>query len=378
MIEESCQITAAVQGIVLPQPMEFELPKFSLADVDKAGRILSSGPSLESAEGDWARDVLNNWRAAHNWPLHTVTEVVRRYATSVDRMAVVPYRIKRLPSVESKLQHRKGKLTLSQLQDIGGCRAIVDSVKSVYKIVKLCKSNIKGHRLSYENDYIAKPNDRSGYRSHHLIVEFQSERPEYARYNGIKTEIQVRSQLQHSWATTVETVDVFQDCNLKGGHGPQGWRRFFRLMSGLFAMKEGTAPVPNTPSTLGDLETKIKQRCQRYETESFLEKCRMTVTFSETNAVNAYYWLIIFDATRLQTWTIGFERDAGEQAFARYAELERELKRDRPLVLVMAKSVKDIKRAYPNYYSDVRQFLSELESITGWTPPQDDFRIIPL
>jgi hypothetical protein len=43
----------------------------------------------------------------------------------------------------------------------------------------------------------------------------------------VSREIQLRSRLQHAWATTVETVDTFTRQAIKTGGGKAEWRRFF-------------------------------------------------------------------------------------------------------------------------------------------------------
>ena len=44
---------------------------------------------------------------------------------------------------------------------------------------------------------------------------------------GLWIEIQLRTSLQHAWATVVETVDAFTNENLKFGAGSDDWKRFF-------------------------------------------------------------------------------------------------------------------------------------------------------
>jgi len=358
-----------------PQPMEFERPKYSQQEVDKAGRILASTPPNDSIEQAEAWDILNNWRAAHNWPLHIVSEELRRFTLSVEDINLVPYRIKRFPSILKKLSQRKGKITLSSMQDIGGCRAIVNSVDSIRKVVELCKSGIPGHKIIDENDYIANPKIQDGYRSHHLIVEFHSDDPEFADYNGMKTEIQIRSRYQHSWATAVETVDLFTGSTLKSGRGPRNWHRFFKLMSSYFADKEGTPMVWRAPPDIEQVKENIRTHCRRNATEAFLANCEMTVTweFNKPEPTEPYYWLIKFDRLHTRTWSRSYRRDQGDQAFIDYAEWERRCNPENPIVLVSIESVDRLREAYPNYYMDVYKFLRELRSITGWEPLQDEW-----
>jgi CheY-like chemotaxis protein len=83
-----------------------------------------------------ALDVINNWRSSHNFPLNTFHIGLKKRAKIIDPKAITAQRIKRLASIETKLG-RYPTMTLSQMQDIGGCRAIVATATDVSK---LCES----------------------------------------------------------------------------------------------------------------------------------------------------------------------------------------------------------------------------------------------
>jgi ppGpp synthetase/RelA/SpoT-type nucleotidyltranferase len=109
-------------------------------------------------------------------------------------------------------------MTLSQMQDIGGCRAIVSSAEGVAKLcASYAESDLK-HILHQTDNYIDTPKD-SGYRGVHLIYRYHSDRRQ--DYNSLKIEMQLRSQLQHAWATAVETVGAFVRQALKSSVGEQ-------------------------------------------------------------------------------------------------------------------------------------------------------------
>ena len=67
----------------------------------------------------------------------------------------------------SKLK-RLDWLSLSEMQDIAGCRAIVSSVADVNNLVTGYKRQYGEHELIGESDYIGRPKS-DGYRSYHLI-----------------------------------------------------------------------------------------------------------------------------------------------------------------------------------------------------------------
>ena len=69
------------------------------------------------------------------------------------------------------------------------------------------------------------------------------------QWQGLNTEIQIRSQFQHQWATAVETVGTFTGDELKFGRGSVDWLRFFALVSSFIAGLEEKAIVPDAPTT---------------------------------------------------------------------------------------------------------------------------------
>jgi len=50
-------------------------------------------------------------------------------AKKIDKQAIIAQRLKRLPSIDAKLRQHASWMKLTQMQDIGGCRAIVRSVQ---------------------------------------------------------------------------------------------------------------------------------------------------------------------------------------------------------------------------------------------------------
>jgi len=50
--------------------------------------------------------------------------------------------------------------------------------------------------------------------------------------------MQIRSRVQHAWATAVETVDMFSGQALKSSHGDDKWLRFFAVAASEMAYIE--------------------------------------------------------------------------------------------------------------------------------------------
>jgi ppGpp synthetase/RelA/SpoT-type nucleotidyltranferase len=93
-----------------------------------------------------AYEIINNWRSSHSFPLNTFRVTLARNAQKVDRECLVAQRLKRLSSIDTKLS-RFRNMKLSQMQDIGGCRAVVSTVDAVYKLVDIYKKSEIKHTL---------------------------------------------------------------------------------------------------------------------------------------------------------------------------------------------------------------------------------------
>jgi len=216
--------------------MKWTKPEHGTARVTKAGDIISGrkDPS-ETFSFDEAFDVAANWRSAHGYPLQVLAMTLRRRAQKVDSSALVAQRLKRMPSIISKLKRFDG-MQLSRMQDLGGCRAVVESVEQVDTLVSLYERKpCSTATFVHKNDYIASPKT-DGYRSVHFAYRYTGRHPDRQEFNGLRIEVQIRSKLQHAWATALETIDAFTWQRLKSGVGKPEWKRFFALTSSFIAL----------------------------------------------------------------------------------------------------------------------------------------------
>jgi ppGpp synthetase/RelA/SpoT-type nucleotidyltranferase len=125
-------------------------------------------------------------------------------------------RLKRMGSIRAKL--RRGPHTLYQMQDIGGCRAIVGSVDEIRDIERVYQRSAR-HEFRNRSDYLEQPK-ADGYRSLHLVYRFKaSPSLTHLTSSPMLVELQLRTKLQHAWATAVETVGAVLGEDLKGGRG---------------------------------------------------------------------------------------------------------------------------------------------------------------
>jgi len=366
--------------------MEWAVPKYAKKRVNWAGKILLvdqprfdwsasnehefGGPEYNAWAQDYiaALDIINNWRSSHNFPLNTFHIGLKRRAKIIDAHAITAQRIKRLASIETKLR-RFPTMTLSQMQDIGGCRAIVSDAT---RVARLCESYAESdlkHIASQTDNYIDTPKE-SGYRGVHLIYRYHSDKKQ--DYNSLKIEIQLRSQLQHAWATAVETVGAFVKQALKSSLGEEEWLRFFSLMDAALAFKENTAPVPGTPSAYSDLVKELREHARSLEVSSRLRAFAASLQYYEgaQSTKNHYYLMEVNNAQRTVSVT-GFKQSESDKATAKYLEVEKKIKENSPnsdAVLVSVDSMNSLRQAYPNYFLDTGVFLRVLGEILS--PPK--------
>jgi len=252
-------------------------------------------------------------------------------------------------------------MRLSQMQDIGGCRAIVQSIEHVDKLVALYRESDLKHKLVQVDDYIRHPQP-SGYRGVHLIYRYNSDRKE--TYNGLKIEMQFRSPLQHAWATAVETVGTFTRQALKSSLGTEEWLRFFALMGTTISNREGTPPVPATPSLKKDLIQELRQHASLLDVGGHLRAYgEVLQTTEEFGVQGAHYFLLKLDPSAQRVTVTGFKVNELQKASEEYLKTERSISESagQDAVLVSVESVESLRRAYPNYFLDTRVFIDAVE-----------------
>lgn len=338
--------------------MAYEKPAHSLNQVDKAGKaILEPNTFIEGIE------VLNGWRVAHRYPLNALHMTLRNRAMRIDTNATTAQRLKRLDSVVRKL-HRQRTLQMSQMQDIGGCRAVLSNMNRLKMLRFMYETNPLRHTLARTRDYINDPKE-DGYRSVHLIYRFVGNATS-SPWNRLWIEIQLRTSMQHAWATALETVDIFTSENLKFGSGSDEWKRFFQLVSALHARTEKTAPIPNAPSTYEGLmhETKLLERKLRviHRLEQYAHLTSHITR--KKRGVNLDWYLVQMLPDKGQVIVKGYPLEAFEQAQSALVMMEAKFKNTtNQAVLVATASINELRRAYPNYFADTKFFIEVLRHL---------------
>jgi hypothetical protein len=246
----------------------------------------------------------------------------------------------------------------------------MQSVRNVDSLVTLYKESNMKHVPDDEDDYIRNPK-RSGYRGYHMIYRYNSDRKD--TYNTLKIELQFRSQLQHAWATAVETVGTFIRQALKSSHGEAEWLRFFALMGSAIALRERTPTVPGVPEARGEMVAELRHYARTLDVERRLQTYGATLNQLEESAPGAHYFLLALEPSENRVTITGFTTKQLDKASALYLETERNIagRAGAEAVLVSVESLDTLRRAYPNYFLDTKLLL--MRSSALWLRPHPSY-----
>lgn len=350
--------------------MAWEKPKYNKFEINNAGSILIDSHSSKE-EKENALKMLDNWRAAHSYPMHILQMRLRDKSQKIDKDSIIAQRLKRVPAITYKLKRsyngRKPSMKLFQMQDIGGCRAVLSNISQARKLCDeyYLKGDLKHKRVGYK-DYIAQPKP-DGYRSIHLVYEYKSNKGKQ-EFNGLLVEIQIRTKLQHLWATANETVELFTGLAIKTTEQQNEWKDFFKLVSSAFAKLEGCPCVEGTTNDEKELYSQIKVKESELKVRVLMKGWADSIQrFNKASKIKPklQFFLLELDILGEKLNITGYTKNAESQAIEDYAKSEKrnEGKKQYDVVLVGADTTSDLEKAYPNYYADSVEFLEHLDKI---------------
>ena len=342
-------------------------PAFSRKTVTRAGNILC-GRVAQTTPEDYldALDVLSNWRASHSYPINTFQATLRaKIKTITASPTLVAQRLKRTPSIIYKLQRNAG-MELARMQDIGGLRAVMPSVAMVRKLHQSYKTNERRfqHTFGTFKDYISNPKD-DGYRGLHQVFKYRN--PVVPFYDGLQIELQIRTKLQHSWATAVETMSTFLNQGLKVGAGDEEYREYLKACSAAFCILEKSPAVPGYENcSLRDIVDILKRMEGELAIIPKLQGFSVAAQNIDVSGnTNAAYNLVILNILDRKVRVRPYSAMQLDEATDAYTEAEKRIQNGERLevVLVSAGPIKSLKKAYPNYFLDTANFVQTVQRL---------------
>ncbi|MEZ7515141.1 RelA/SpoT domain-containing protein [Flavobacterium frigidarium] len=335
--------------------------KYSRKQISKAGeKLLTSKSNVEIEE---ALNLINNWRTNHLHPLVVLkNNLLRLLGKNNIEPNLVSQRLKRLTSIQYKLDLNPS-MGLGGMQDIGGYRAVLKDVKDLKKIRDALSDQRINHKLERITDYVKTPKD-TGYRSIHFVYKYSSIRDVF---DGLKIELQIRTKLQHNWATAVETAGIITRTSLKSNQGPDEWLDFFKVVSSLFAIKE-KLPImeEHKDYTMEQLMVKCFDYCKELNILTKLKAIRVSTNKIESDNFPGDYYLLNINIIEMFVNIQVFNKNQFEHATSEYLKLEKSInENENAVVLVSATSIKTLKKAYPSYFLDTSEFIQAIEKMNS-------------
>ena len=339
--------------------------------IRKIGEKLREGIELTEEE----KLEFDNFREAHNIIIKLFTIELKKVNFSNQHLTAS--RNKRIETIISKLR-RPEKPKLDRIHDIAGPRIIFENIKSLEDYIDILENtelvNFKEKINEDKNRYNYIKNPKSdGYRSIHKVFYYSSNIP-YSTLNeksfnleNKKIELQLRTRLQHIWATTVEIYDIINKSNIKTGtHNKLETKEglFFKKCSLVFEGIESN-DVEKIKININEIfrDKDLVEIYNRLKGIKNIKNIQLPKTLGSDEV-----FILITDLNKGKTTfftTEPIEKNDKQDTFlinASYRRLEeKNTKGEYILLLLTLGDIKKLKNVYPNYFLNTNKFISILK-----------------
>jgi len=142
------------------------------------------------------------------------------------RIHAITSRVKDKDSLVQKFLSKEGR----EITDIIGIRIIVNKIEDVKEVCRLIEREFDIDELNSSDKSSELETNEMGYLSVHYVAQMNKSRTdmtENLKYKGIKFEVQVRTILQHAWAT-ISHENIYKSI---GSVSSTLERKFYRVAS---------------------------------------------------------------------------------------------------------------------------------------------------
>ncbi|QEO18900.1 RelA/SpoT domain-containing protein [Acetobacter vaccinii] len=332
----------------------------SKSRIDKAGRNLAY-PAELTIESMALEEDFDDYRISHLEPLSSITLEIQGWLHDYGGGYYIAQRVKRKPQIIRKL--RRLSVRLTQLQDIGGCRIIVEKNESVDRLIDFIKKNVKNNasfELKRVTDYRVQGRDLTGYRSAHLLLQ----------RDGRSIELQIRSRIQHYWSESIERTSVIYGKHLKEQEGNPVVINYFKHLSDIFyEIESGRDPSVQDKVKLDQMREQAQTIIydadrNRIFDSNINEDIVRTLAATQGYEGNLTNWIMVFNwnSGEFVTWDV-VGRNA-ESAKEKYTHYENQFSSDLGFEVVMigASDIATIRQTHSHYFG-IEKFDDILENL---------------
>ena len=331
--------------------------KYSRNKLNKAGQtVVSREDIFKVAE---AITLIDDWRALHQPVLDNMsTQVAQVLSDNHIPVAFSSKRLKRMTSIMDKLKHNPS-MGLGGVQDIGGARFAFEDIPTLMSACQILQeTSLVGFSLKATYNYVQQPKE-SGYRSIHFVYKYHSDDEDK---DGMLVELQIRTRLQHDWATAVETAELISQSPLKASLGDQQWQDYFKLVSAIFARKEKQV----TSAYYADFTE--ADFCKQYDLveneHKFTEQLSSlvgAVRIASEKSFNKGYVVVHIDYENHVSRLRHFKAEEIDAANELYSKVESSINiKTGAVVLVSVSDMNELLEAYPSYFLNANEFITAL------------------
>lgn len=322
----------------------------SKTQIDKAGRILSDA-SREYDETSLEMDyIFDEYRKNHLEPLTKLTLTLQQWLQTYHKEYYIAQRLKRKPQILRKLKRFSVRLT--QLQDIGGCRIIVDKNSDVDELISFIREKIHSSTLYQELrevDYREFGRDDTGYRAHHMVIKMDS----------YWCELQIRSNIQHYWAESIERTSVMYGHRLKEKEGDIEVISYFKFFSDCLYDIETTKNLDRDKEFRLQTMRNVAEKIVNKEKDGIDIGGRVNQDIVKTmmqkegaKNIELNNWILVFDWSdgNFVTWDV-VSRDA-DGAVSAYIKYEKQFPEEEnyEVVLIGTSDVSTLLKTHSHYF----------------------------
>ncbi|RPE12036.1 (p)ppGpp synthetase [Chitinophaga lutea] len=350
--------------------------KLSKNLIDTAGKALSRENETDVDKYIQYMDAFDEYRKNHLEPLSKTTIEVQQWLSLYGKEYFIAQRIKRKPQIIRKLL--RFSIRLSQLQDIGGARIIVDQNSDVDEVANFLITRFQSNKelkVIRQTDYRGEGREDSGYRAYHVILERE----------GIKMELQIRSKIQHYWAEAIERTSIVYGHYIKELEGDPMVIRYFKTLSDLFyEIESGRNPDAALRTKVEELRIKSEEIIQSsdeknvfssYVNEGVIRDLEEKEKRMTEPGLNNWIFVFNWNIGSFVTWEL-ITNDP-EDAIKRYVDFENRYTSENgfEVVLVGSSKVTTVRQTHSHYFGlnhTDGQVLEDINSsIVGFSNTMD-------